>query len=274
MSAPWNSLATRLRVPGGAWTRRRPLVAQALAEVRADVVGLQEDSQDLGCAEGGSQSAQLAADLGYACGAVPNTWEGGVRKGNAVLSRHPILGLRAAPLPAAPGEAERHGAGVRDALHAAIQTPCGLIHFFVAHLTTRGEAARLAEAAHLLAHVQARATDGTAIVVGDLNALPQSETVRLLTGRAGAPRLRLRDAWAEANAGDPGLTMLFHTPRTPGETGARIDYVLVGPGPEVVRAVLLGTEPDADGFYPSDHFGVAATLRWPAPRQPPPRWRS
>src|SRR5919204_5357789 len=60
------SLATRLRVPGGAWTRRRPLMAQALAEVRADVVGLQEDRQDLGSAEGGSQSAQLAADLGYA----------------------------------------------------------------------------------------------------------------------------------------------------------------------------------------------------------------
>jgi hypothetical protein len=44
----------------------------------------------------------------------------------------------------------------------------------------------------------------------------------------------------------------------------RIDYVFVGPGPEIVRAVLLGTQPDADGFYASDHFGVAATLRWPA----------
>lgn len=44
----------------------------------------------------------------------------------------------------------------------------------------------------------------------------------------------------------------------------RIDYVFVGPGPEVEQVKLLGTQPDADGFYASDHFGVAATLRWPA----------
>jgi len=35
----------------------------------------------------------------------------------------------------------------------------------------------------------------------------------------------------------------------------------VGPGPEIASAALVGTDPDADGFYASDHFGVAATLR-------------
>jgi endonuclease/exonuclease/phosphatase family metal-dependent hydrolase len=44
---------------------------------------------------------------------------------------------------------------------------------------------------------------------------------------------------------------------------ARLDYVFVGPGPAIVRAALLGDRPDAEGFYASDHFGVAATLRWP-----------
>src|SRR6266542_3962020 len=41
------SPATTLRVPDGAWTRRRSLIAQALAGVNPDIVGLQEDRQDL-----------------------------------------------------------------------------------------------------------------------------------------------------------------------------------------------------------------------------------
>ena len=56
--------------------------------------------------------------------------------------------------------------------------------------------------------------------------------------------------------------MPIHSPRTPQDTHMRIDYVLVGPGPTVLRAALIGDTPDADGFYASDHFGVAVTLRF------------
>ena len=252
------SPATTLRVPGGAWpARRRPLVARALAAVQPDIVGLQEDRQDLAAAEGRSQSAQLAADLGCSMAYVPIGGAARDRTGNAILSRHPIGRLDVVPLPAPAEEVAQYGPGVRDALHAVIETPCGVVHFFVVHLTTRGHAARLAEVECLLAHVAERAVDGTAIVVGDCNARPDTPAIRLMTAR-------LRDVWATANPGDPGYTMLVHTPRTPQDSHMRIDYIFVGPGPDVVRAGVLGDRPDRDGFYASDHFGVATTLRWPA----------
>ncbi len=256
------SPATTLRVPDGAWTRRRSLIAQALAGVNPDIVGLQEDRQDLPGDDGRSQSEQLARDLGRSFALLPSSDDAEDPKGNAVLSRHPVRRLETIPLPPAPGEAARYGPGVRDGLYAAIDTPCGLIHFFVVHLTTHRGEAQLAEVERLLNHVSERAADGTAIVVGDFNATPDTPTIKLMAAH-------LRDAWAEANPDDPGHTMLVHTPRQPGDTHMRIDYIFVGPGPEIVRAVLLGTQPDADGFYASDHFGVATTLRWPTDSERP-----
>jgi endonuclease/exonuclease/phosphatase family metal-dependent hydrolase len=55
--------------------------------------------------------------------------------------------------------------------------------------------------------------------------------------------------------------MPSHRPTTPRDRLTRFDYVLVGPGPEIIDAELLGVRPDQDGFYASDHLGVAATLR-------------
>jgi endonuclease/exonuclease/phosphatase family metal-dependent hydrolase len=150
-----------------------------------------------------------------------------------------------------------------DAAHAGIDTPCGPVHFFVVHLTTRGGDAQLAEAARLLAYVAVRSgnrsdgSDGTVVVVGDFNATPDTPTIRRMV-------THLRDAWEVTNPGEPGHTMLIHTPRTPDASHMRLDYIFVGPGPEITRTVVLGTQPDADGFYASDHCGVATTLRWPA----------
>ena len=260
------SAALRLLVPGGAWAaRRRALAARALAESGAAIIGLQEDRQDLDAAEGGSQSAQLAADLGCAVVQLPGAAKEGAAKGNAVLSRYPIVRVARAPLPPGDGEAERFGAGVRDALHALIETPRGAVHFFVVHLTTRGRNAQVAEAERLLAHVvECGADDGStiALAVGDFNATPDSATIGVMTGRRAGDQPHLRDAWAEANPGDAGYTMPIHTPRTADASDMRIDYVFVGPGPTIVGSRLIGAEPDADGFYASDHFGVAATLRW------------
>lgn len=263
------SPATTMRPSGGAWhARRRRLAADAVRRSGAAIVGLQEDHQDLaGSMPGsthGSQSEQLAADLGLDGSGVrriTTVREGGVPKGNAILARSPILWTERLPLPAGEGEEGRFGPGARDALYATIDTPIGFVHFFVVHFTTRGQHQQLEEATELLEHVERLASGGTAIVVGDLNAKPTSPTLSLLTRPTAANGFRLRDAWAEANPHDLGFTMPIHSPRTPQDTHMRIDYVLVGPGPEISGASLVANAPDPDGFYASDHFGVAATLR-------------
>jgi endonuclease/exonuclease/phosphatase family metal-dependent hydrolase len=42
--------------------------------------------------------------------------------------------------------------------------------------------------------------------------------------------------------------------------GEKIDYVLVGPGVDVMDATIVRTE--KGGRYPSDHFPVTARIRW------------
>ncbi|HEV8635406.1 MAG TPA: hypothetical protein VG370_14360 [Chloroflexota bacterium] len=41
---------------------------------------------------------------------------------------------------------------------------------------------------------------------------------------------------------------------------ALLDYVLLPPGAEALAATRLGGQPDRDGFYGSDHLGLAVTL--------------
>jgi endonuclease/exonuclease/phosphatase family metal-dependent hydrolase len=85
--------------------------------------------------------------------------------------------------------------------------------------------------------------------VGDFNAPPDSETLAFMVG------LGWRDAWAAAHPADPGPTMPSHGPV------ARIDYVLLPPGADVLAATRFADQPDPDGFYPSDHLGLATNVR-------------
>jgi endonuclease/exonuclease/phosphatase family metal-dependent hydrolase len=108
------------------------------------------------------------------------------------------------------------------------------------------------------------------VLCGDLNAAPDSDELRLLTGRAAVPveRLVFHDAWEVAGTpGDPGCTWSNANPyaRLDLEPARRIDYVLVGwpksgGRGQVTACEVVGTEPVA-GVVPSDHYGVLATLR-------------
>jgi endonuclease/exonuclease/phosphatase family metal-dependent hydrolase len=251
------SPATMMRPPGGVWPRRRQLIERALAAVEPEVIGLQEIKRHPDSSGGGSQVQQLASDLGYSFVFLPISEL-------AFLTRNPIREWREVPLPLV-GQDEPTG-GASSALHGKIESTVGSLDLIVAHLTPRSEAQQLATARFLRDYVAGLPSDRTPILVGDLNARPESETVRALTapgdpGQSGGPT-GLRDAWAEVHGDDDGATMPSHRPLSPTDRPARIDYVLVGPGPKIVRAVLLGTVPDADGFFASDHLGVAATLRW------------
>jgi endonuclease/exonuclease/phosphatase family metal-dependent hydrolase len=254
------SPAVTLQLPSGIWPRRARLVARALDAVRPDLVGLQEVCLDL-AGEGVSHAEELARQLGLHWAFHPMTevdYGGGLfASGLGVLSRHPIVRCADVPLPSAP-DAEQY------ALHAVIEAPIGQVDLIVVHLTPRSEEAQLAAVERLLAYLEGLPSEATSIMVGDFNAVPESPPMQALAGTAtSGHHLALRDAWSEAQATrtrgapEPGPTMPSHAPTS------RIDYILVGPGPSIVEAVRLGEQPDVEGFYASDHLGVAATLHFP-----------
>jgi hypothetical protein len=101
-----------------------------------------------------------------------------------------------------------------------------------------------------------------------MNAAPDSDEIRMLTGRAAVPEPRLvfHDAWEVAGDG-PGFTWSNDNPFAvlDLEPSRRIDYVLAGwpkqgGRGQVVACEVVGTRPTR-GTFPSDHYGVLATLR-------------
>lgn len=243
------SPAATLRLPGGLWPRRRQLLTHALHEVGPDLVGLQEVCCDQ--ATGSSQADQLALELacGYALQPMKVSGSAGESEpGVALLSRHPIRCSHRIPMP---GTADSGQA----LMHAIVDTQLGAVDVLIAHLTPRSEEVQFAGVELLLAYLHTLPPERASIVLGDLNNVPESGAIQALTDVEGGRHKVLRDAWREANPTDRGPTMPAQAPLR------RIDYIFVSPGPVVVQAVRFGEQPDPEGFYPSDHLGVAATLR-------------
>ena len=106
--------------------------------------------------------------------------------------------------------------------------------------------------------------------MGDFNAVPESDEIRLLTGlkEPPVPYQVFYDAWQVANAHDPGYTWHRGNPYTAAalEPDRRLDYVFVGRPTgvgvgHVKSCRLVGTEA-VDGVFPSDHYGVLAEIRY------------
>ncbi len=116
------------------------------------------------------------------------------------------------------------------------------------HLDHKSERARL-ESAKLMAVKIAEASDRV-LVTGDFNVSTDSEVYDCLCTELG-----LVDTAVAAPGEDIGT---FHRYRGPRPGGARIDWILVGPGLET-RSTRINTHARG-GEYPSDHFPVEAVL--------------
>ena len=106
------------------------------------------------------------------------------------------------------------------------------------------------------------------VVVGDLNAEPDSDEIRKLGGHLTTPVVEgqiLVDAWRYADPRDPGHTWDRANPYVAQWMGpsARIDYIHVvarGAGPGHVRSVHRAATGPVGGVWPSDHAAVVADL--------------
>jgi endonuclease/exonuclease/phosphatase family metal-dependent hydrolase len=263
----------------GDWARRFEAIAAELADVAPDVVGLQEVWARGSGPDSVNAAGLLARRLGlhwaWVPSPAPQRWQrkigdSSVAFGNAVLSRWPVAGVAHADLPA-PSSGEPDG---RRVLHAALDTPAGRLPFFTTQLSAfpGRSALRCAQVRRVATFVAAHSPEAglPPVVTGDLNAVPESDEVRLLEGfltEPAVPDLLLVDAWRYAPPGDRGITWSRANPHADvtGEPDARIDYVLVGTprgagAAQVLRARVAGGAPRAR-VWPSDHAAVVADLQ-------------
>jgi endonuclease/exonuclease/phosphatase family metal-dependent hydrolase len=257
----------------GDWEPRWRAIGAVLAGAAPDVVGLQE----VWATDTENAAARLAERLGLHWCWVPSPhpqhWQrrGGdptTAVGNAVLSRWPIVATSHVDLAGPDGVEDG-----RTALRADLATPAGRLPFVTTQLSSAPGLSRVrrAQLRHLARALAAPTAGATLppVLTGDLNALPDSDEVRMIEGvltEPAAPDLVLVDAWRYAGPHDPGHTWDRANPHVAatGEPSSRIDYVLVGlprPGGAAlaVGAGLLGDRPH-EGVWPSDHAAVVADL--------------
>jgi endonuclease/exonuclease/phosphatase family metal-dependent hydrolase len=268
---PADLIDTRMRVATwnlwwrfGPWKERQPAIAETLRRIDADVIALQEvwDVDD-----GPGQSEALADTLGYEHVFAAGFDAGEAAFGNAVLSRWPIAASDTRPLPTTPSTDE-----FRVALKVDVDGPRGRFELYTTHLNWRYDESHVRQAqVRALAEFVGEST-GRAfppIVCGDFNAEPDSDEIRMLTGRAAVPvpRLVFVDAWDVAGNGT-GFTWSNDNAFAARDLEAdrRIDYVFVGWRKEngaghVVDARVAAVDP-IDGVHPSDHYAVVAELRY------------
>lgn len=249
---PYGSLIeTRLRLVTwnvwgrfGPWRERARAIATVLEDLNSDIVVLEEVVQDQ-CGEVGLDHRAFGSEQG----------ESGV----AVVSRWPIH-----------DQESRRLAGLNgSALRADIAGPRGEIHVFAVILDWRPHRSdlRREQMRQLVGFVRETDRNELAIICGDFNAGPDSDEIRMVTGRTGEAGAFWYDAWELAGEG-PGITWSSTNPWAAPSLmpNRRIDYVFSawprpGGAGHPLRAELVGTEP-VNGVVPSDHYGVLAELRY------------
>ncbi len=260
----------------GDWERRERAIVEVLRAEAPDVVCLQEvwASRD-GSGNVTGQAEILARALGVHAASTERTWYEGLSFDNAVLSRWPIEVVADERLPGVDGEP-----GHRRALVARVASPWGAWPVLSTHLEYRFDASatrtrQVRRVMELVAEHRGDPDHDLPVVVGgDLNAVPDSDEIRMATGRApGAPPgVLLSDVWEQVGEG-PGITW---DRRNPGVANSawpdrRIDQLMVSwPRPKPVGnperawlaadgAVVLGET----SVWASDHVAVVAELRTP-----------
>lgn len=246
----------------GPWEERLAAIRAGLRDLAPDVIGLQEV---LSFPE--MEQAKLVGDgLGYEAAWGMASENHGFPTGNAILSRWPILRHEVIPLPN--GGSDEH----RSIVFAELASPYGKMPVFCTHLNWKLhhghirqlQVKALAEAVARLAPIEGFPP----IVVGDFNAEPDSDEIRYMRGYTGlgGPCVYFADSFAVAGDGTKGTTFskrnTFAGPLR--EPERRIDYVFVrGPDDsqrgEPTEARVCFDERH-DGTFPSDHFGVIATI--------------
>jgi endonuclease/exonuclease/phosphatase family metal-dependent hydrolase len=263
----------------GPWLSRLALIRRELERLQPEVVGLQEvlrfrpdHAPDAPLTVQNDQLTEIADGLGYQLAySVASDYGHGLKFGNALLSRHPIVAEQSFQLPGS------ESGETRSLLYTRCETPHGHLPVFVTHLNWKFHhgAIRQRQVAFIAQRVAELSPiagpDLPPVLLGDFNAAPDADEIRFLTGLCAleGKTVYFADAWAFAGEG-PGYTFDRRNAYAAKarEPSRRIDYIFVrGPDRrfrgEPLRAELAFNAEEVAGaepVWPSDHFGVVADL--------------
>jgi endonuclease/exonuclease/phosphatase family metal-dependent hydrolase len=187
--------------------------------------------------------------------------------GVGFVSRWPMTEPRRRPLRA------EDGSGSGEAVHVAVAAERGPIQLFAVLLDYPLDASGLRQhqVRQLVRFMAETASRRDLVVVcGDFNAGPDSDEIRMLTGRSApaAPGMVFYDAWELAGDDSPGFTWSNRNPLAAAGLypDRRFDYIFTawprrGGVGHPVRCALLGVRVPGDQQL-SDHYGLTADLRY------------
>lgn len=225
-------------------------IATVLERTGAEVIGLQEVDNHWGArSEFMDQAQWLAYRLGmsvcYSANLDREPLPGQTERqqyGTAILSAYQLKNCASTLLPNHPG-GEQRGLAQADVKVRGVD-----FRFYNTHLTHNSQPGRVAQAEAINGIIG----DDTvpAILVGDLNARPDSPEYSLFTRH-------VNDVWPAVGEG-AGFTLDSENPTS------RIDYVLTSEGINPMSAEVVQT-------IASDHLPVVAQVTLPHPREVTPR---
>ena len=254
----------------GDYDLRQRAIRHAITQVDPDIVCLQE----VWCDETRDQATELAAALDMHVARTDPVFFHGESFGNAVMSRWPMTRIASESLPTADDESR-----FRRIVAASVDTPWGSWPIASTHFDHRFDqsADRQAQARRLLERGlewRGDSTTGLPLIIGaDLNAVPTTDEIRMLTGRrSGVPGIVYSDTWEHVGDGT-GHTWRAANPHSKDSSwpDRRLDYLLVSwprakPVGNPLRAWLTAIEPvDVGGttVWASDHAAVVAEFVTP-----------
>ena len=218
-------------------------VAEVIAALGVEVIGLQELDLNRRRSAGLDQAGLIAEHLGWARFFHPALRRAEEEYGDAILSRYPMTLRQGAVLP---GAAPWYCRETRGAIWVEVATPLGLVHVFNTHFGL-GRRERFLQAEMLVgADWLGRVPEGeAAIVLGDLNSLAGSGPHRLLAGV-------LRDARSFLDPAPPLRTYPTRRPLL------AVDHIFVN---AMLRVTAVEVVRSAEARMASDHFPLRAEIR-------------